>query len=194
MAAAVRVGMARGSIDVRLRPVGRTSARPRVGAPAGPGATRRPASAASRPARSRTALRRIGASSPPIVAASCAIFASSGSVPYTCSPSRMLSSLMSQRWASSLATASRLGSSFTRPHSAASPPLQARSTISSSRWRRRRLSSPSAAAYSSMMASISASAPCSPAALSGGVRWPMVTAPSRRLACTASPGLLTMKG
>ena len=47
MADAVRVGMARGSIEVRLRPVGSTSARPRDGAPAGPGATRRPSSAAT---------------------------------------------------------------------------------------------------------------------------------------------------
>ena len=29
---------------------------------------------------------------------------------------------------------------------------------------------------------------------SGGGRWPIVTAPMRRLACAASPGSLTMKG
>ena len=32
------------------------------------------------------------------------------------------------------------------------------------------------------------------AATSGGGRWPMVTPAMRRLACAASPGLLTMKG
>ena len=31
-------------------------------------------------------------------------------------------------------------------------------------------------------------------AASGGDRWPMVTAPTRRLACAASPGSLTMNG
>ena len=36
--------------------------------------------------------------------------------------------------------------------------------------------------------------PTSPVATSGGGRWPMVTAAMRRLACAASPGLLTMKG
>ena len=40
----------------RLRPVGSTSRRPRDGAPAGPGATRRPSSAASSAARSASAL------------------------------------------------------------------------------------------------------------------------------------------
>ena len=40
---------------------------------------------------------------------------------------------------------------------------------------------------------LGASAP-RPAGFKGGVRWPMVTAPSRRLAAAASPGLLTMKG
>ena len=36
--------------------------------------------------------------------------------------------------------------------------------------------------------------PCSPASLSGGVIWPIVTAAMRRFACAASPGSLTMKG
>ena len=167
--------MARGSIEVRLRPVGSTSARPRLGAPAGPGATRRASRAASKAARSQSAEARTAVSAP-VAAASRRIVSSSGDRPKTCRPSRMLSSLMSQSWASSLAMAWRLGSPFTRPQSAASPLVQARSTISSSRKTSRRRSRPSAAAYSSMMPSSSASGPCRPAALSGGVRWPMVTA------------------
>ena len=48
-----RAGRDGARIDaVRLRPVGSTSARPRLGAPAGPAATRRPSSAASRASRS----------------------------------------------------------------------------------------------------------------------------------------------
>ena len=58
----------------------------------------------------------------------------------------------------------------------------------------RRGSSPSAAAYSSISGSTSAAAPDRPDRVSGGVMCPIVTAPSRRLACAASPGLLTMKG
>ena len=46
-AQAAGVGTARLSREKKLRPVGRTSGRPRVGAPEGPGATKRP----SRPAR-----------------------------------------------------------------------------------------------------------------------------------------------
>ena len=64
MADAVRVGMARGSIEVRLRPVGSTSARPRDGAPAGPGATRRPSRAATSAARSRSPQARTAPSRP----------------------------------------------------------------------------------------------------------------------------------
>ena len=55
---AVGVGKVRGSAVKRLRPVGSTSRRPRVGEPAGPGATRRPSSAASNAARSAAALVR----------------------------------------------------------------------------------------------------------------------------------------
>ena len=53
-ASAARVGTARGSMAQRLRPVGSTSARPRVGAPAGPGGTKRP----SRRGQQRRALGR----------------------------------------------------------------------------------------------------------------------------------------
>ena len=53
---AVGVGSMRGSAVKRLRPVGSTSRRPRAGAPAGPGATRRPSSAPSRAERSAAAL------------------------------------------------------------------------------------------------------------------------------------------
>ena len=74
------------------------------------------------PPSPRRSPRRAGASSP-----------RPATRPKTCRPSRMLSSLMSQSWASSLAMAWRLGSPFTRPQSAASPLVQARSTISSSR-------------------------------------------------------------
>ena len=52
---AVCVGSVRGSAVKRLRPVGSTSRRPRCGEPAGPGATRRPSSAARRAARSARA-------------------------------------------------------------------------------------------------------------------------------------------
>jgi len=45
----------RGSAVKRLRPVGSTSRRPRAGEPAGPGAMRRPSSAARRAARSASA-------------------------------------------------------------------------------------------------------------------------------------------
>ena len=69
--------MARGSIEVRLRPVGSTSARPRLGAPAGPGATRRASSAASRAARSQSAEARTAVSAP-VAAASRRIVSSSG--------------------------------------------------------------------------------------------------------------------
>ena len=37
-------------------------------------------------------------------------------------------------------------------------------------------------------------APTGPSPTSGGGRWPIVTAAMRRLACAASPGLLTMNG
>ena len=53
---AVGVGRVRGSAVKRLRPVGSTSRRPRVGEPAGPGATRLPSSAARSAARSAAAL------------------------------------------------------------------------------------------------------------------------------------------
>ena len=53
---AVGVGKVRGSAVKRLRPVGSTSRRPRAGEPAGPGATRRPSSAASNAALSASAL------------------------------------------------------------------------------------------------------------------------------------------
>jgi cobaltochelatase CobN len=53
---AVAVGSMRGSAVKRLRPVGRTSRRPRDGAPAGPGATRRPSRARSNEDRSAAAL------------------------------------------------------------------------------------------------------------------------------------------
>ena len=46
---AVGVGTARLSTEKKLRPVGRTSMRPRVGAPDGAGGTKRPLSAVSRP-------------------------------------------------------------------------------------------------------------------------------------------------
>jgi hypothetical protein len=62
---AVGVGKVRGSAVKRLRPVGSTSRRPRVGAPAGPGATRRPSSASSNAARSASALVRHSGSSLP---------------------------------------------------------------------------------------------------------------------------------
>src|SRR6266566_273361 len=39
-----------------------------------------------------------------------------------------------------------------------------------------------------------AAAPLGPPAVSGGGKWPMVTPAMRRLACAASPGLLTMNG
>ena len=45
-------GTARGSTENMLRPVGSTSDRPRAGEPEGPAATRRPASAVSKPSRS----------------------------------------------------------------------------------------------------------------------------------------------
>ena len=62
---AVGVGSVRGSAVKRLRPVGSTSRRPRAGAPAGPGATRWPSSAASSAARSAAALAcHIGSSMP----------------------------------------------------------------------------------------------------------------------------------
>ena len=70
--------------------------------------------------------------------ASACTVASSGVRPKTCRPSRMLRSLMSQSWASSLAMAGRLGSPLSSPQSAASPLFQARSTISSSRKLSRR--------------------------------------------------------
>ncbi len=62
---AVGVGSVRGSAVNRLRPVGSTSRRPRAGEPAGPGATRRPSSAASNAARSASALACHAGSSTP---------------------------------------------------------------------------------------------------------------------------------
>ena len=62
---AVGVGSVRGSAVKRLRPVGSTSRRPRVGEPAGPGATRLPSSAAINAARSASALVCHSGSSPP---------------------------------------------------------------------------------------------------------------------------------
>src|SRR5579883_3320167 len=47
---AVWVGTARVSSEKKLRPVGNTSGRPRLGAPAGPGATKRPSRPANNPA------------------------------------------------------------------------------------------------------------------------------------------------
>ena len=62
MVLAVRVGIDRGSIVVRFRPVGKTSSLPRLGAPEGPGPTRRPSSAASSALSSYPALLLTAAS------------------------------------------------------------------------------------------------------------------------------------
>ncbi len=180
---AVRVGIERGSIVVRFRPVGNTSALPRLGAPAGPGLTRRPSSAARSACCSFMALLRTAASicsrrSPVTEVPAAARIAStsvdcasrSGARPKTWSRSRILSSLMSHRCASSFTIASLAGSSFERLHSAARPVVQAVSMIALSSKPSRRRSRPSASAYSSTNASSSAIAPCNPAALSGGVR------------------------
>ena len=66
---AVWVGSVRGSAVKRLRPVGNTSRRPRLGAPAGPGATRRPSSAARSASRSASALACQSGSPVPAAAA-----------------------------------------------------------------------------------------------------------------------------
>ena len=71
--------------------------------------------------RARRRRRRARPASRPVAAASACTVASSGVRPKICRPSRMLSSLMSQSWASSLAMACRLGSPLSSPQSAASP-------------------------------------------------------------------------
>ena len=93
---AVGVGSMRGSAVNRLRPVGSTSRRPRAGAPAGPGATRRPSRAASNAARSAAALTRHCAGTSP----------DWGARPKTCSPSLMARSLRSHSQASMRRSAS----------------------------------------------------------------------------------------
>ena len=172
MVAAVRVGIARGSMVVRLRPVGKTSRRPRVGAPAGPGATRRPSRAASKAALSRVAQSTSsssicaadeGAGDPfklRIVASqSAARLSASGARPNTWRRSLMARSLMSQSCASSFATASRGASLLVTPQSCARPDRHARSRISASSSVMRLRSTPSASAYSSISPSSSAMGP-----------------------------------
>ena len=79
----------------------------------------------------------------------------------------------------------------TRPQPAAS----ARSMISRREARARRRSRPSAAAYLvDQPLELARPRRATRRRASGGVRWPIVTAPRRRLACAASPGLLTMNG
>ena len=68
-----------------------------------------------------------------------------------------------------------------------------RGSRQSRRWRRAG-SRPSAVEYSSSNCSSRTRFCGNALAASGGGRWPMVTAPMRRLACAASPGSLTMKG
>ncbi len=114
--------------------------------------------------------------------------------PKTCSPSLTARSLRSHSQASILTSARSGSSPAATPASPASPLSAASSTISRASRSRRRRSSPSAWAYSSTSRSSARAPSLSPAASSGGVRCPSVTAAIRRFACAASPGLLTMNG
>ena len=183
----MRLGTARVSTVKRLRPVGSTSRRPRHGEPAGPGATCLPSSAASRAARSPAAQAANGISvwSP----AGCI-----GTRPKMWRPSATSVVLTSQTKLSSRTTASRGVMASDRPLSRSRPDSRALSMIARARRSRRRGSSPSATEYSSSSRSIACSPGGNLPALIGGVICPMVTAPSRRFAAAASPGLLTMNG
>ena len=81
-----------------------------------------------------------------------------------------------------------------RPLSRSRPVCRAASTIAFASRSRRRGSSPSASEYSSSNRSLACRPGGSLPVEIGGVMCPMVTAPSRRLAVAASPGLLTMNG
>ena len=98
----------------RLRPVGSTSRRPRAGAPAGPGCTKRPASARMRPsdlAAPQAAMRslRVSAASASSSSPEAKPSALSGERPNTCSPSPTRMSLRSQSQPSSAMSASSGG-------------------------------------------------------------------------------------
>ena len=183
MSKAVGVGMVRGSAVKRLRPVGSTSVRPRAGAPDGPAVTWRPSSAAISAARSASALSpadrlvvRLGAAIDvqPVLDGEILEVAEPG----VDAAQRLVRRVSRRR----------------RRLRAASPVFAAVSTISFASRSRRRRSSPSACAYSSTSRSSFCLFSSRPAAASGGGRWPSVTAAMRRLACAASPGLVTMKG
>ena len=162
---AVGVGSVRGSAVKRLRPVGSTSRRPRAGEPAGPGATRRPSSAASSAARSASALcaprrivdcrRRAAVDVQAVLDGEILEIAQPG----IDAAQRLVGADVGRR---------------RRPR-ARGRLRCAVSTISRASRSRRRRSSPSACAYSSTSRSSSRASPASPPSTSGGGRWPMVT-------------------
>ena len=114
--------------------------------------------------------------------------------PKTCKPSLTAKSLRSHSHASMRRSAVSGSAPAPTPASRASPLRRAVSTTRAARRPRRRGSSPSAWEYSSTRRSSARASPLNGVAADAGGRWPMVTAPMRRLAWAASPGLLTMNG
>ena len=143
---AVRVGILRGSTEKRFRPVGKTSTRPREGAPDGPGSINFPSSALMNPSNSDVPqtlnwVRSAPRSIPGIDAKSAdrsSKTAASKLAPKTCKPSAILISLRSQSHASSVIRRSALSEDPSIPASAISPLSVARSMMASARRRARR--------------------------------------------------------
>ena len=171
---------ARGSTANRLLPVGNTSLRPRHGDPAGPGATRRPLSAARSAARSPAAQASKGM---PVSA--------SASAPWSGAGVQNVQPLGHQRRLDIANEGIEAHHGFARRHvlggvvvvtaqAAGAPPRPSASRSGADRGLRRGNIRPR-----------SCSIACKPSgslpALIGGVIWPMVTAPRRRLAAAASP-------
>ena len=180
---AVGVGSMRGSAVNRLRPVGSTSRRPRAGAPAGPGATCRPSSAAIRAARSAAALACHGGSSRPTRLPAVDVQAVlDGEVLEVAQPGIDAAQRLVGIEIGADAGLARQAGALRAFDDQPREPL-------------------AAPAVEAVGLRIFVDQPLELARLagqagrtSGGGRWPMVTAAMRRLACAASPGLLTMNG